>query len=108
MAKVVTALSDSKIKSLKAQDKNYSISDGQGLQILIKINGSKLWEYRFTSPTTLKRRKTSFGTYPQTTLKIARAKRDEYINLVKQDIDPLEDKAKCIQEIKMKEDSNLL
>ena len=106
MAKVVTALSDTKIKSLKAENKNYSVSDGHGLQILVKTNGSKLWEFRYTSPTTTKRRKTSFGTYPQTTLKTARAKRDEYINLVNQGIDPLEDKARNIQEIRIKESSN--
>ena len=106
MAKVVTALSDTKIKSLKAQDKDYTISDGQDLYILVKTNGCRLWIYRYTSPTTQKIRKTSFGNYPQTTLKTARAKRDEYINLVNQGIDPLEDKAKTIQDIKIKESSN--
>jgi len=46
-------LNDTKIKTLKAKNKNYSLSDGQGLQLLVKTNGSKLWEYRYTSTVVL-------------------------------------------------------
>jgi len=90
MPKVVTPLTDTQLKSLKSQDKAYTKSDGNGLRILIKPNGTKLWEYEYTSPTLKKRRKTSFGNYPQTTLVNARAKRDGHINLIRQGIDPLE------------------
>lgn len=48
MAKILT---DTKIKNLKPQDKAYIESDGQGLQLLIKPTGTKLWEFRYTSPT---------------------------------------------------------
>ncbi|RLA77545.1 MAG: integrase [Epsilonproteobacteria bacterium] len=105
-------LSDTQIKKLKIKDKDYSISDGQGLQLLIKVSDTKLWEFRYTSPTIVnsskafKRRKTSFGTYPQTTLKIARAKRNDFINLINQGIDPLEQKKIDKQEIVIKENSN--
>jgi hypothetical protein len=79
MAKAPAPLNDTKIKSLKNGEKDYSVSDGNGLQLLVKVNGSKLWEFRYTSPTSLKRRKTSFGTYPTTMLKSARDKRDTYL-----------------------------
>jgi integrase len=90
MPKIVTPLNDKTIKSLKPKDKAYTKTDGQGLRILVKPDGTKLWEYEYTSPTLKKRRKTSFGTYPQTTLSIARSKREDNIKLIRNGIDPLE------------------
>ena len=95
MAKILT---DTKIKNLKPQDKAYIESDGQGLQLLIKPTGTKLWEFRYTSPTQYdkdgnkKRRKTSFGSYPETTLKTARDKRAEYLEILSRGIDPTDKK----------------
>ena len=48
----------------------------------------------------LKRRKTSFGTYPITTLKSARDKRDSYLKLIDNGIDPLDEKQNIISNIK--------
>ena len=107
MPKVVTPLNDKTIKSLKPKDKAYTKTDGQGLRILVKPDGTKLWEYEYTSPILKKRRKTSFGTYPQTTLSLARNKREQNINLIRQGIDPLEEKRienqerKSLEEIKL-------
>ena len=67
-----------------------------GLSLLVKTNGSKLWVMRYTSPVTKKRRKTSFGNYPKISLKMARDKRDEYIKLIFDDIDPLEKKKEIV------------
>ena len=105
MPKIVTPLNDKEIRALKPKEKPYTKSDGKGLQLLIKIDGTKLWEFIFTSPTLSKRRKTSFGTYPNTSLVMARDKRTQYSNKLKYGIDPLEEKhlAKAIvqlQEIK--------
>ncbi len=77
-------LSDTKIKKAKVQDKSYVLADGKGLQLLIHANGSKYWEFRYTSPATKKRAKTSFGTYPTISLKEARAKRDEFKKIIAQ------------------------
>ena len=90
MPKVVLPLNDKTIKNLKPKDKAYTKTDGQGLRILVKPNGIKLWEYEYTSPTLKKRRKTSFGNYPQTTLEVARTKREANIKLIRESIDPLE------------------
>lgn len=92
MPRIITPLNDTQIKSLKSKEKTYTMPDGNGLQLLVKPNGSKLWEFIYNSPTLLKRRKTSFGTYPETTLATARDKRTEYINKIRNDIDPLEEK----------------
>ena len=92
MPRVITPLNDKQIKALKQKEKAYTKADGNGLQLLIKPNGSKLWEFLYKSPTLLKRRKTSFGTYPDTNLKTARSKRTEYITKIRNGIDPLEEK----------------
>jgi len=96
-------LTDTKIKKSKPKDKDYTLTDGYGLQILIKPNNKKRWEFIFKSPTQNKRRKLPLGYYPeQVTLSTARKLRDEYLNLIKLGIDPI-DKKRDIQ----KEQDNL-
>lgn len=89
MAKTTLPLTDTKIKGAKSQDKDYTLSDGQGLQLLIKSSGTKLWEYRYISPTISTRRKSSFGSYPNVSLVNARKKRSEYQELISKGIDPI-------------------
>ena len=91
-------LNDTKVKSFKSKDQNYTESDGNGLQLLIKTTSKKLWEFRYTSTTLNKRRKTSFGNYPETTLKTARTKRDYYLELISNGVDLLEQKLKDKEE----------
>lgn len=88
--RTILSLTENKIKTSKVKDKNYTLSDTGGLQLLIKTNKSKLFEFRYISPVSKKRRKTSFGTYPKTTLKNARMKRDEFLELIEQGIDPID------------------
>lgn len=90
MARQVVPLNDTQLKKCKSKDKNYTLADGGGLQLLVKTNGSKLWEFIYNSPTHHKRRKTSFGTYPTVSLKQARSKRQEYRALVVDGIDPID------------------
>lgn len=108
MPKVVTPLSDSKIKNAKAKEKDYVLSDGNGLHLLIKVNNSKLWECVYNSPTTLKRRKISFGKYPDTTLLKAREERDILKREIKDGIDPIEKRKMIKDEIEQKEDGDKL
>ena len=85
-------LNATKLKYLKNEDKNFTLNDGDGLQLLVKNNGKKLWEFRYTSPITKKRKKTSLGAYPRISLANARKKKDELILLLIQNIDPIEQK----------------
>ncbi len=80
-------LLDKTIRSAKPKDKDYTLRDGGGLQLLIKPNGSKLWEIRFTIKG--KAKKTTLGNYPTVKLKDARDKRDEYLSLVSEGVDPI-------------------
>jgi len=105
MPRISTPLSNTKIKKLMYQkDKSNIYSDGGGLSLNVKSDNRKIWEFRYTSPTTYKRRKTSFKNYPEISLQQARKKREEYRNLINDGIDPIdhykEKKAQAKREIK--------
>jgi integrase len=101
MARTVIPLNDTQLKNAKPKNKAYTLSDGQGLHLLIKPSGIKLWEFFYKSPITLKRRKTSFSNYPKVTLKEARNKRSEYQTLLNNNIDPIEQNKKNREDIKI-------
>jgi integrase len=91
MPRKVTPLSDSVIKTAKPQEKLYKLTDGQGLYLAIKPNGSKLWrlKYRFGGKEMVP---LSFGPYPDLTLVAAGKKRAEARQLMLEGIDPGEQK----------------
>lgn len=90
MPKKVVPLTDSKIKNAKPKDKEYNLTDGDGLMLRIKPNGAKLWIFNFYRPYTNKRASMSFGQYPSLTLLEAREKRKEARALIANYIDPQE------------------
>jgi len=80
-------LSDTACKNAKPKDgKASKFSDEKGLYLLVAPSGGKWWrlDYRFDG----KRKTLSMGTYPETSLKDARRKRDEARELLAQGIDP--------------------
>ncbi len=46
--KKVNPLTDTAIKTTKPREKEYTLSDGNGLQLVIKPDGRKVWEVRYT------------------------------------------------------------
>lgn len=90
MPKIPTPLTDKKILNAKPKTKDYTLADGKGLHLLIKSSGIKIWEFIFISPVTKKRRKKSFGQYPNVTLVSAREKRSNNLLLLDKQIDPVE------------------
>jgi integrase len=80
-------LTDFACKGAKPSTKPYKLSDGGGLFLLVKPNGSKLWQKKYLDQ--LGREKLlSFGAYPLTSLSEARELRDRAEKLRKQGIDP--------------------
>ena len=69
------ALTDVKIRNLKPKDKPYKTADYDGLYILTKPNGSRLWRFKYRIKG--KEKLLSIGSYPEISLQEARAKRDE-------------------------------
>ncbi|OCG24714.1 integrase [Gilliamella sp. wkB108] len=93
MARITTPLTDTQIRTTKPQNKDYSLSDGNGLYLLVKSNGSKIWRFNYYRPINKIRSLISFGSYPEVSLQQARKQRDEARELIKQGIDPQEHKA---------------
>src|SRR5664280_1045885 len=75
------------IKSIRANDDRTRLSDGNGLYLLLFVKGgSHSWRFDYTFDG---RRKTlSFGTYPVTTLSLARKKADDARQQVRSGTDP--------------------
>lgn len=90
MARTVHPLSDTKIKQAKPKDKDYVLSDGSGLQLRIKPNGSKLWHFFYSRPYDKKRTTLALGKYPSLSLSNARKSANEARELLSQNIDPKE------------------
>lgn len=55
MCAQATRLSKLKIKAAKPLEKDYVLVDGDGLQIRVRINGFKLWNFNYYHPVTKKR-----------------------------------------------------
>ena len=100
MAIKVPPLSDKKIKLAKVLDKDYVLSDGNGLQLRVRTNGSKVWNFNYKHPQTKNRINISIGKYPGVSLINARKKAQSFRDLLAQDIDPKEDREKRLIEEK--------
>jgi trehalose/maltose hydrolase-like predicted phosphorylase len=87
MARTTKPLTNTEVKQAKSREKVYALSDGGGLQLRVKPNSSKLWQFDYYRPYTKKRTSLSFGSYPEISLADARRKRDEARELVAKDID---------------------
>ncbi|OYX05666.1 MAG: integrase, partial [Rhizobiales bacterium 32-66-8] len=75
-------LSDTKIRNAKPADKEYTLADGQGLSVVVRPNGTRLWLYRYRFGG--KRKNMSFGIFPGVGLKSAREKRHDAEKLLDQ------------------------
>jgi len=83
-------LSATGIKSAKAKDKVYQLSDGGGLALQVNTNGSKWWRFRYRFDN--KAKTISMGTYPEISLAEARAKKDKARNQIANGINPSEER----------------
>jgi integrase len=84
-------LTDTKIKQAKPADKAYSLADGQGLYLDVRPTGAKIFRYRYwINPK--KAGIYTVGEYPQVTLADARKERERVRDLVKQGLNPNQEK----------------
>lgn len=78
------------VDAAKPKDKPYKLADGGGLYLLIKPNGGKYWRLKYRVAG--KEKLLALGVYPEVTLAIARAKREEAKMGIARGIDPMEAK----------------
>src|ERR1039457_1776895 len=86
MPKRVIPLTDVQVKNAKPKDKDYKLSDGFGLILLVKKTGGKLWHFNYTCGG--KQLLLSLGTYPEITLAEARQRREDARKLLAHGINP--------------------
>jgi hypothetical protein len=79
-------LKEQAIRNARPSTKPYKLLDGEGLSLLVKSNGSKLWRFRYQFER--REKMLSLGVYPSATAGLARAKRDEAKRPLTQRIDP--------------------
>ena len=83
-------LTDTKVRSLKPREKAYKVSDFEGLFVLVKPNGSKLWQFKYRLFG--KERLLSIGIYPDVSLAQARKVKEGARTMVATGNDPSEAK----------------
>ena len=91
MPKISMPLSDVKIRTAKYKEKDYKLSDGRGLYIVIKSCRTKMWRFDFTFLG--KRKSMSFGIYDEVSLKEARQKREKARKNIERGINPIDSKS---------------
>ncbi|WP_293716870.1 tyrosine-type recombinase/integrase [Stenotrophomonas sp. UBA7606] len=79
-------LTDTKLRSLKPQNKLFRLADANGLCIEVRTTGAKIWRYRYRFGD--KANMLTIGEYPLVSLAEARADRDRARALVKKGVDP--------------------
>src|ERR671923_1196235 len=72
-------LTDTKLKALKPRDRVYIVTDSRGLYVEVFPTGGIVWRCRYRLNG--KQEKVTIGKYPSLTLKAARVKRDELMQL---------------------------
>lgn len=89
-------LSDVRIRNLKPKVRQYKISDFEGLYVLVKPTGSKLWQMKYRHSG--KERLLSLGAYPAVSLADARKLKEAARAMIAKGIDPSEAKQEAKRE----------
>jgi hypothetical protein len=87
MCAQTTRLSDRQLKAVKPKDKDYVLTDGNGLQLRVRVNRSLQWNFNYRHPVTKNRINMALGSYPEVSLAQARKKTVEARELLAQGID---------------------
>ena len=105
-------ISDTSLRALRPDvvliDGKKRLDDGGGLYLLLAINGGgRAWRFDYTFDG--KRKTISLGTYPDTTLKLARKKSDDARKQVAEGIDPssIRKQKKAVKQTQIEEEKRI-
>lgn len=85
------ALTDTKLRTLKPQDKPYQVADGGGLFVEVMPGGKVVWRMRYRLAG--RQEKVTIGEYPAISLAEARRFREEYKAMIARSESPMKAKA---------------
>ncbi|MDT4307832.1 integrase domain-containing protein [Klebsiella aerogenes] len=88
MAILTRPLSASEVQKAKPAEKDYELFDGQGLSLMVKTTGKKIWRFRYKRPGSISRTTISLGYYPAMSLASARTIHAEHLALLIKGLDP--------------------
>ena len=89
MARTTRPLTNTEILRAKASEKELlTLHDGDGLFLIVKTSGKKLWRFRYQRPTTKQRTMIGLGAFPALSLANARRKRADFLALLANGIAP--------------------
>ncbi|MEP8452996.1 integrase domain-containing protein [Enterobacter bugandensis] len=88
MARMTRPLTNNEILKAKPREKDFTLHDGDGLFLLVKTSGKKLWRFRYQRPVSGSRTNLSLGSYPALTLAAARQIRDQHLSTLALGMDP--------------------
>ncbi|WP_210451262.1 integrase domain-containing protein [Pantoea ananatis] len=97
MARTTRPLTNTEVLRAKATEKDLTLHDGDGLFLIVKTSGKKLWRFRYQRPKTKKRTMIGLGAFPALSIANARALRADYLELLANGIDP-QAQAEAIEE----------
>jgi len=88
MARTTRPLTNTEVLRAKATEKDLTLHDGDGLFLIVKTSGKKLWRFRYQRPNTKQRTMIGLGAFPALSLANARGLRAEYLALLANGNDP--------------------
>ncbi|EML7355668.1 tyrosine-type recombinase/integrase [Enterobacter hormaechei] len=97
MARTTRPLTNTEVLRAKALEKDLTLHDGDGLFLIVKTSGKKLWRFRYQRPATKQRTMMGLGAFPALSLADARGLRADYLALLANGIDP-QDQAEVAEE----------
>ncbi|EMJ3362136.1 tyrosine-type recombinase/integrase [Salmonella enterica] len=88
MARTTRPLTNTEVLRTKALEKDLTLHDGDGLFLIVKTSGKKLWRFRYQRPAKKQRTMIGLGAFPALSLADARGLRADYLALLANGIDP--------------------
>ncbi|MBJ5119754.1 tyrosine-type recombinase/integrase [Salmonella enterica subsp. enterica serovar Derby] len=88
MARATRSLTNTEVLRAKALEKDLTLHDGDGLFLIVKTSGKKLWRFRYQRPATKQRTMMGLGAFSALSLADARGLRADYLALLANGIDP--------------------
>ncbi|WP_334662955.1 integrase domain-containing protein, partial [Klebsiella variicola] len=98
-------LTNNEILKAKPREKDFTLHNGDGLFLLIKTTGKKLWRFRYQRPNSGNRTNLSLGSYPALTLATARQIRDQHLTTLAQGMDPQQQQEQASEQRQIELDS---
>lgn len=105
MARITRPLTNNEILKAKPHEKDFTLHDGDGLFLLVKTTGKKLWRFRYQRPGSSSRTNLSLGSYPALTLAAARQIRDQHLTTLAQGMDPQQQQEQASEQRQIELDS---